>query len=109
MAAVGIGLARFIERVADALNDRARGLAARQRGRNALVVSEIALALVLLIVSGLMIRTFIALRRVDPGFVRPKEVQTFRVSLSGALIKDPLDHRTFLRARWRAMSSARSG
>jgi predicted permease len=62
---------------------------ARHRGRNALVVSEIALALVLLIVSGLMIRTFIALRRVDPGFVRPKEVQTFRVSISGALIKDP--------------------
>jgi putative ABC transport system permease protein len=62
---------------------------ARYRGRNALVVSEIALALVLLIVSGLMIRTFIALRRVDPGFVRPNEVQTFRVSISGALIKDP--------------------
>jgi predicted permease len=61
----------------------------RHRGRNALVVSEIALALVLLIVSGLMIRTFIALRRVDPGFVRPKEVQTFRVSISEALIKDP--------------------
>ena len=50
----------------------------RHRARNALVVSEIALALVLLIVSGLMIRTFIALRQVDPGFVRPAEVQTFR-------------------------------
>ena len=61
----------------------------RHRARNALVVSEIALALVLLIVSGLMIRTFIALRQVDPGFVRPTEVQTFRVSIPGALIKDP--------------------
>ena len=61
----------------------------RHRGRNALVVSEIALALVLLIVSGLMIRTFIALRLVDPGFVRPSEVQTFRVSISEALIKEP--------------------
>jgi predicted permease len=61
----------------------------RHRGRNGLVVSEIALALVLLIVSGLMIRTFIALRQVDPGFVRPTEVQTFRVSIPGALIKDP--------------------
>jgi putative ABC transport system permease protein len=61
----------------------------RHRGRNALVVSEIALALVLLIVSGLMIRTFIALRQVDPGFVRPTEVQTFRVSIPGALISDP--------------------
>jgi putative ABC transport system permease protein len=61
----------------------------RHRARNALVVSEIALAFVLLIVSGLMIRSFIALRQVDPGFVRPKEVQTFRVSIPKALIKDP--------------------
>jgi putative ABC transport system permease protein len=62
---------------------------ARHRARNALVVSEIALALVLLIVSGLMVRTFIALRRVDPGFVRPEEVQTFRVAIPGTLAKDP--------------------
>jgi putative ABC transport system permease protein len=65
------------------------GAPGHHRGRNALVVSEIALALVLLIVSGLMIRTFIALRRVDPGFVRPKEVQTFRIAISEALVKDP--------------------
>lgn len=63
----------------------------RHWARNALVVSEIALALVLLIVSGLMIRTFIALRQVEPGFVRPKEVQTFRVSIPAALIDDPLE------------------
>ncbi len=61
----------------------------RHRARNALVVSEIALAFVLLIVSGLMIRTFIALQQVDPGFVRPEEVQTFRVSIPRALIEDP--------------------
>ena len=61
----------------------------RHRARNALVVSEIALALVLLIVSGLMVRTFIALRRVDPGFARPTEVQTFRISIPKALIDDP--------------------
>ena len=61
----------------------------RHRGRNALVVSEIALALVLLIVSVLMLRTFIALRHVDPGFVRPNEVQLFRLSIPAALIKDP--------------------
>ena len=61
----------------------------RHRARNALVVSEIALALVLLIVSALMIRTFIALRHVDPGFVRPNEVQTFRLSIPAALVKDP--------------------
>jgi predicted permease len=61
----------------------------RHRARNVLVVSEIALALVLLIVSGLMIRTFIALRQVDPGFSRPEQVQTFRVSIPAALIQDP--------------------
>jgi putative ABC transport system permease protein len=62
---------------------------ARQRWRNALVVSEIASALVLLVVSGLMIRTFIALRQVDPGFVRPQEIQTFRVSIPEAFIQNP--------------------
>jgi putative ABC transport system permease protein len=63
--------------------------AGRHRRRNTLVVVEIALALVLLIVSGLMIRTFVALRQVDPGFVRSDEVQTFRIAVPGGLIRDP--------------------
>lgn len=46
------------------------------RTRDALVVSEIALALVLLISSALMVQTFQALRRVDPGFTRGEEVLT---------------------------------
>ena len=50
----------------------------RHRARGALVVSQIALALVLLVASGLMIRTFQALRKVNPGFVRPEEVLTLR-------------------------------
>jgi hypothetical protein len=37
-----------------------------------------ALALVLLISSGLMIRTFQALRQVEPGFTRAQEIQTLR-------------------------------
>ena len=41
---------------------------ARHRARNTLVVVEIALAVVLLVASGLMIRTFQAMRKVDPGF-----------------------------------------
>jgi putative ABC transport system permease protein len=61
----------------------------RHRTRDALVVGQIALALTLLIVSGLMIRTFIAMRQVDPGFTRPEEVQTFVLAIPASLIGDP--------------------
>jgi putative ABC transport system permease protein len=60
----------------------------RHRTRNTLVVAQIALALVLLIVSGLMARTFVAMRQVEPGVVRPAQVQTFGIALPGALIRD---------------------
>jgi predicted permease len=62
--------------------------AGRHRTRNTLVVAQVALALVLLVVSGLMVRTFVAMRQVDPGFVRPAEVLTFDISLPAALIRD---------------------
>ena len=61
----------------------------RHRARNTLVVAEIALAVVLLIASGLMIRTFQALQRVEPGFQNPDEVLTLRVSIPETLVKDP--------------------
>jgi putative ABC transport system permease protein len=60
----------------------------RHRTRNTLVVAQVALALVLLVVSGLMARTFVAMRQVQPGFVRPAEVQTFRIALPGSIIRD---------------------
>jgi predicted permease len=63
---------------------------ARHRARNALVVAEIALAVVLLVASGLMIRTFQAMQRVDPGFTRPEEVLTMRVSIPNSLVADPI-------------------
>jgi len=78
-------------RLAAALNQGGRlGTASRQRhrARNTLVVAEIALAVVLLVASGLMIRTFQAMRNVDPGFVKPEQVVTMRVSIPDALIKD---------------------
>jgi predicted permease len=61
---------------------------ARRRTRDALVVSQVALALTLLVVSGLMIRTFVAMRQVAPGFTRADEVQTFRVAIPRRLVAD---------------------
>jgi putative ABC transport system permease protein len=60
----------------------------RHRVRNTLVVAQVALALVLLVSSALMIRTFMALKRVQPGFTRPEEIQTFRLSIPAAQVKD---------------------
>jgi predicted permease len=61
----------------------------RHRVRNTLVVLQVALALVLLISSGLMIRTFQALRRVQPGFTNPSQVQTVRIYIPDAQVKEP--------------------
>lgn len=62
----------------------------RHRARNTLVVVQVALALVLLISSGLMIRTFQALRHVNPGFVRPEELQTFDISIPPSVSAGPV-------------------
>ena len=69
----------------------ALGTASRQRhrARNSLVVAEIALAVVLLVASGLMIRTFQAMRHVDPGFRDPAQVVSLRISIPETMIKDP--------------------
>jgi predicted permease len=61
----------------------------RHRARNALVIAEVALAVVLLVASGLMIRTFLALRQIDPGFRNPAEVLTLRVSIPPQFVSDP--------------------
>lgn len=50
---------------------------------------QVALALVLLVASGLMIRTFQALRSVDPGFTTPQEIQTINVAIPQSLVPDP--------------------
>jgi putative ABC transport system permease protein len=60
----------------------------RHRARNLLVVVQVALALVLLVASGLMIRTVQTLRGVHPGFERPREVQTLRVSIPESVEAD---------------------
>jgi putative ABC transport system permease protein len=70
----------------------ARGsTASRERTatRNGLVVVQVALALVLVVSAALMIRTFQALRDVDPGFSQPATIQTARVWIPNALASDP--------------------
>jgi predicted permease len=56
--------------------------------RSILVVVQVALALVLLICSGLMIRTFRALTHVNPGFMQPDQLQTFRLGIPANQVKD---------------------
>jgi putative ABC transport system permease protein len=61
----------------------------RHRARSGLVVIQVALALVLLISAGLMIRSFQALRSVQPGFTNPGEVQTLRIFVPEGQVRDP--------------------
>jgi len=56
----------------------------RHRARSLLVVVQVALALVLLVGSGLMIRTVRALKHVPPGFTQPQSILTLRVSIPDA-------------------------
>jgi predicted permease len=57
--------------------------------RSTLVVVQVALAMVLLIGSGLMIRTLYGLSKVQPGFTQPEQLLTFRVSIPEGLVKEP--------------------
>ena len=71
------------ENVVESLKEggqRSGGSLAHPKLRNALLVSQIAMALVLVISAGLLTRTFFRLLRVDPGF-RPMQVLSFELSL----------------------------
>jgi len=60
----------------------------QHRARSLLVVVQVALALVLLISSGLMIRTFRSLRDVDPGFTKAGQIQTLGIYIPEAAEKN---------------------
>jgi putative ABC transport system permease protein len=86
VAAILFGLAPALRAVrgnlADGLRDRGTdtGGARGNKLRTVLVVSEVTLSLVLLIGAGLMVRSFAAIQKVDPGF-DPKNVVTFNVPI----------------------------
>lgn len=80
-----------------------------QRTRNALVIAEMALAVVLLVGAGLLIRSFIRLVSVNPGF-RTEQLVTFDLTLPEA--KYPFDRQrlaftTELKDRLRELPGAR--
>jgi predicted permease len=79
-------------RAGSALQAAGRAISAsreRHRARNLLVVGQVAMALVLLVSAGLLIRTFAALQKVDPGFTDPQHLQALRISIPDSLIADP--------------------
>ena len=74
------------DRVAGVLREGGRGGSAgraRHRARSTLVVGQLALALVLLAGSGLMMRSALAMRNVDPGFTDPHSLLTLRLAIPG--------------------------
>ena len=77
--------------LSSALKENGRGSSdgrERQRVRNVLVAAQVAVALVLLVASGLMVRTFAAIRDVRPGFTDPSTVMTVRINIPEALVAD---------------------
>jgi putative ABC transport system permease protein len=77
--------------VRESLNEGGRsGIGSRKQGRmrGLLVIAEVALALVLLVASGLMVRSFIKLRQVDVGFTE-RNVLTLRIPLPEAKYPEP--------------------
>jgi putative ABC transport system permease protein len=68
----------------------------RSRARNLLIVAEVALSVVLLVGAGLLIRSFLALQRVDPGY-DASDVLTFELSMPFGKYPGGASRRAFFR------------
>jgi len=71
--------------------------------RSALVVSQMALALVLLAGSGLMLRSFLAMTRVEPGFTDPDQVLTMRVAIPSTEVPNAEETALAFEEIWRRL------
>jgi putative ABC transport system permease protein len=83
-AAIAAGLAPALQLTrpaAVAALKEGRRSSARQRARGALVVFEVAAAVVLAVGAGLLVRSFLIVQRVDPGF-SPRDVVALQIFLS---------------------------
>ncbi len=90
----------------EALKESGRNSTGGSRGRrirNALVVSEISLSLVLLACSGLLIRSFTALQRVNPGF-SAQRVLSFRLALTGPNYANVDSRAAFYKQLWERLA-----
>ena len=85
---------RFTQALRDGTGRTTAG-GARQEVRRLLVVSEVALAVVLVVGSGLMLRSFAELQRVDPGF-DAQGLLSFQLFLPAATYATPADQTDFL-------------
>lgn len=97
MCAIGVSLAPSFQQpettMARALREEGRGASAslaRQHGRRALVVSQIALAVIVASGAGLMVKSLRNAQNVDPGF-DARGVLTFRVGLLNYRYRSPND------------------
>ena len=80
----------------DALKGGGRGATASRRGpRNALVIAEVALSLMLLVGAGLLLQSFARLTHVPVGF-KAEGLLTLRVSLPTSTYADPAAMRSFI-------------
>ncbi len=79
--AIGVSHTDLNSTLKESSNRSGTGLR-HNKARSLLVITEVSLALVLLVGAALLIRTFLALREVNPGF-DPRDVLTLRMSLTG--------------------------
>ncbi len=85
----------FVAVLKSGLNNRlqtARGASQsteQARAQSAFVIAQVAVALVLLVGAGLLVRSFIALNALQPDFTHPEQIQTIRLFIPEAQIREP--------------------